>query len=77
MPVAELCCRHGFSEASYYFWDNKFGSMSVSDAKCLKEFELENARLERLLAKSMLENDLQKSGSSKGPFFSSLADRCM
>ncbi len=25
LPVAELCRRHGFSEASYYLWRNKFG----------------------------------------------------
>ena len=36
LPVAELCRRHGFSEASYYLWRNKFGGMSVSDAKRLK-----------------------------------------
>jgi len=36
-PVAELCRRHGFSEASYYLWRSKFGGMSVSDAKRLKE----------------------------------------
>ncbi len=33
LPVADLCRRHGFSEASYYLWRNKFGGMSVSDAK--------------------------------------------
>ena len=54
LPVAELCRRHGFSEASYYLWRNKFGGMSVSDAKRLKELELENTRLKRLLAESML-----------------------
>ena len=48
LPVEELCRRHGFSEASYYLWRNKFGGMSVSDAKRLKELELENARLKRL-----------------------------
>ena len=37
LPIAELCRRHGFSEASYYLWRNKFGGMSVSDAKRLKE----------------------------------------
>ena len=37
LPVAELCRRHGFSEASYYLWRSKFGGMSVSDAKRLKE----------------------------------------
>jgi len=45
LPVAELCRRHSFSEASHYFWRNKFGGMSISDAERLKEFELENTRL--------------------------------
>lgn len=53
LPAAELCRRHGFSEVSYYLWRNKFGGMSVSDAKRLKELKLENARLKRLLAESM------------------------
>lgn len=56
MPVAELCRRHGFSEASYYLWRSKFGSMTVSDAKQLQERQTENARLKRLLAEAMLEN---------------------
>ena len=58
--MAELCCRHGFSEASYYLWRNKFGGMSVSDAKRLKELELENARLKRLLSESRLKNEVTK-----------------
>ncbi len=45
LPVAELCRRHGFSEASFYLWRSKFGGMNVSDAKRLKELETENARL--------------------------------
>ena len=48
LPVAELCRRHGFSEAIYYLWRSKFGGMTVSDAKRLKELETENARLKRL-----------------------------
>lgn len=31
LAVAELCRRHGFSEASYYLWRSKFGGMNVSD----------------------------------------------
>jgi putative transposase len=34
--------------------------MSVSDAKRLKDLELENARFKRLLAESMLENEVTK-----------------
>jgi putative transposase len=52
--VADLYRRHGFSEARYYLWRNKFGGMSVSDVKRLKELELENARLKRLLASRCL-----------------------
>lgn len=65
LPVAELCRRHGFSEASYYLWRNKFGGMSVSDARRLKELEVENARLKRLLAESMLENEVTKEALRK------------
>lgn len=57
VPVKELCRRYGFSEASYYLWRSKFGGMSVSDAKRLKALESENARLKKLLAEAMLENE--------------------
>lgn len=57
MPVKDLCRKHGFSEASFYLWRSKFGGMNVSDAKRLKELEGENAKLKRLLANALLEND--------------------
>jgi putative transposase len=60
LPIKELCRRHGFSEASYYLWHSKFGGMSVSDAKRLKELETENSRLKRLLAEAMLENEVTR-----------------
>jgi putative transposase len=55
IAVKDLCRRHGFSEASYYLWRNKFGGMTVSDAKRLKALEQENARLKKLLAETLLE----------------------
>ncbi len=60
LPVKELCRRHGFSEASYYLWRSKFGGMNVSEAKRLKELEIENARLKKLLAEQVLENEVIK-----------------
>jgi putative transposase len=57
MLVKDLCRKHGFSEASFYLWRSKFGGMNVSDAKRLKELEGENAKLKRLLANALLEND--------------------
>ena len=65
LAVGELCRRHGFSEASYYLWRSKFGGMNVSDAKRLKELEVENARLKRLLAESLLENEVTKEALRK------------
>lgn len=60
VPIKELCRRHGFSEASYYLWRSKFGGMDVSDAKRLKALESENARLKKLLAEALLENEVTK-----------------
>lgn len=65
LPIKELCRRHGFSEASYYLWRSKFGGMSVSDAKRLKELEAENTRLKRMLANSMLEHEVIKEALQK------------
>ncbi|MFO5742568.1 transposase, partial [Klebsiella pneumoniae] len=45
----ELCRRHGSSDVSFYTWRAKFGGMTVADAKRLKDLELENSRLKKLL----------------------------
>ena len=60
LPIKDLCRRHGFSEGSYYLWRNKFGGMGVSDAKRLKELEIESGRLKRLLADALLENEVTR-----------------
>jgi putative transposase len=60
VPVKELCRKHGFSDGSYYLWRSKFGGMNVSDATRLKELESENGRLKRLLADSLLENEVTR-----------------
>jgi putative transposase len=55
VSVADLCRKHGVSDASIYKWKAKFGGMEVSD-KRLKALEDENTRLKRLLADAMLDN---------------------
>jgi putative transposase len=65
VALKELCRKHGFSEASYYAWRSKFGGMEVSDAKRLKALEAENARLKKLLAESMLENEVTREALRK------------
>lgn len=56
VPVADLCRKHGVSNASIYKWKAKYGGMDVSEARRLKALEEENARLKKLLADSMLDN---------------------
>lgn len=56
MKVAEVCRKHGISDATYYNWKSKFGGMTVSEAQRLKALEAENARLKKLLAEAMLDN---------------------
>ena len=58
LAAKDLCRRHGFSEASYYLRNSKFGGMSVSDAKKLRQLEIENARLKKLLADTLLETQV-------------------
>ncbi|KAB1112942.1 IS3 family transposase [Neorhizobium galegae] len=53
--VADLCRKHGISEATFYNWKAKYGGMEVSEAKRLKALEDENARLKKLLAEQMLD----------------------
>ncbi len=65
MPVKELCRRHGFSDASFYTWQSKYGGMDISEAKRLKVLEAENAKLKKLLAETMLENDVIKEALQK------------
>lgn len=51
----ELCRKHGISEATFYNWKSKYGGMTVSDARRLKDLEAENSKLKRLLAEAELD----------------------
>ena len=65
LPVKQLCRKHGFSEASFYLWRSKYGGMTASDAKKLKELTAENARLKKLLAEAHLENEVTREALRK------------
>ena len=58
--VAELLRKHGISEATFYNWKAKYGGMTVSDAKRLKELEAENSKLKKLLAEAELDKSALK-----------------
>ncbi|CAP54083.1 putative transposase [Gluconacetobacter diazotrophicus PA1 5] len=53
--AADLCRKHGISDATFYTWRSKYGGMEVSEARRLKALEEENAKLKRLLAESVMD----------------------
>ena len=63
--VADLCRKHGISEATFYNWKSRYGGMEVSEAKRLKALEAENTKLKKLLADAMLDNAALKDLVSK------------
>ena len=63
--TAEVCRRHGVSDATFYKWKARYGGLEVSEARRLKALEDENARLKRLLAEAMLDNAMLKDVAAK------------
>lgn len=63
--VAHVCQKLGVSEPTFHRWRNQYGGMKADDAKRLKDLEVENARLKKLVAelsldKQMLQEVVQK-----------------
>ena len=45
VKVQDLCRKHGISPATYYKWKSKYGGLSVSELKRIKELEAGSAKL--------------------------------
>jgi putative transposase len=56
MELPEVFKQLEVSEQTYYRWRNQFGGMEANDVKRLKELEAEIARLKRIVADQVLEN---------------------
>lgn len=52
--VADLCRKHGMSDATFYKWKARYGGMDVSQLHRLRELEAENSRLKRMYAELSL-----------------------
>jgi putative transposase len=68
--TADVCRKHGVSEATFSKWKAKYGGLEVSEAKRRRALEDENGRLKRMLADAMLDNAalkdlLGKSGDAR------------
>ena len=56
MLVKDVCRKHGISDATYYNWKSKYGGMSASDLKRMKEMERELGQYKRMYAELAHEN---------------------
>jgi putative transposase len=55
-PPKDLCRKLGISRETFYRWKAKYGGLSVSEARRLKQLEEENRQLKHLVADLTLDN---------------------
>ena len=60
VPVKDICRQAGISSATYYTWKAKYGGLDASELRWVKELEVENTRLKKLLAKAELDKAMLK-----------------
>lgn len=65
MKTAEVCRKHGISDATYYKWKAKYGGLEVSEARRLRQWEDENRRLKHRVADLTLDNQALKTVLAK------------
>lgn len=60
LKVADICRKHGISDATFFNWKKRYGGMTISEIKRVKELEEENARLKKMYSNLSLEHDALK-----------------
>jgi len=55
LSAEDLIRKHGIAHGTFYRWKSKYGGMEVSEAKRMRELEIENSKLKKLLAETLLE----------------------
>ena len=58
VTLNELCRKYGIAEQTYYKWHKKYGGMDAGDARRLKDLELENNRLKKMVAELSLDKHI-------------------
>jgi len=77
--VAEVIRKLGISEATFYAWKRRFGSLGTPEIRELRQLREENARLKRLVAdltldSQILQDVVKKSGQTRASQDRSAAD---
>lgn len=58
--ISDICRAHGISQPTFYNWKSKYGGLSVSQLKKLKEVEQELSEFKRMYADLAFENNALK-----------------
>lgn len=66
-PVADAVRSIGVTEVTYYRWRNEYGGLKGDQVKRLKELEIENSRLRRVVSDLTLDK-LILTEAAKGNF---------
>ena len=56
--IAEVCPQLEVVEATFHRWRNQYGGMKADEAKHLKELQVENGRLKKLVADLTLDKQV-------------------
>jgi transposase-like protein len=62
--IAQVVQALGVSEQTFNRWRNQYGGMKADEARRLKELEVENARLKKLVADQALDMSILKEANS-------------
>ena len=64
-PAKELAREIGVNPVTLYNWRKKYKDMTVSEAKRLRELEVENSKLKRIVADLTLDNTMLRDVNSR------------
>lgn len=64
-PVPEVCRKQGISDATFYTWRKKYGGISPSELKHMRQLEEENHRTKKLVANLSLDKAILQDVQAK------------
>lgn len=64
-PATKLARKHGVHANTIRMWRDRYGGLETSDLVRLKQLEAENAQMQRIIARQVLEIDAMKALFSK------------
>ena len=63
--LEDIAKEAGISVHTYYVWKKNYGGMEISEARRLRDLELENDRLRKLVADLSIDNQILKEFKKK------------